>query len=107
MPANSPASVTRYQPVGRCIYCGTGDDLTDEHVIAFGLKGHLLLPKASCRKCARITGWVEQQCLRHMLGPFRRRLNFPTRKPKERVTHLPLHVVQHDDTVITKTVPVV
>lgn len=71
---------TRYPPVGRCIYCGTySNKLEIEHVIPFGIAGNaMLLPKASCRACASITGQIEQACLRHLWWPFRTRIGTPT-----------------------------
>lgn len=57
----------RYAPVGKCIYCGSTDDLTDEHTIPLGLSGTALLPDASCKPCAKITGKFEGDVLR---GPM-------------------------------------
>lgn len=57
-----------YPPVDRCIYCLATDDLRREHIIAFGLGGTAVLPRASCARCARITGAFEAQVLR---GPMR------------------------------------
>jgi hypothetical protein len=59
---------TRYAPIGHCIYCGSTERLETEHVMPFGLSGSAKLPESSCRKCAAITGGVEQKVLR---GPFR------------------------------------
>lgn len=58
---------TRYPSVGKCIYCGSTDDLTDEHVVPLGLSGTAVLPDASCTECAKITGKFEQHVLR---GPM-------------------------------------
>ena len=76
----------RYPPVGRCIYCGRDDlPLTDEHIVPYGLGGQVILPDASCKPCAHITGAVvERQCLRNMLGPARIHLGLPTRNKKDR-----------------------
>lgn len=57
-----------YEAVGSCIYCGETTDLTDEHILPFGLSGPAVLPKSSCKPCARITGRVEGIVLR---GPMR------------------------------------
>jgi hypothetical protein len=44
-----------------CIYCGTQADqteakeLSDEHIIPYALGGNLVLPKASCDRCAKET----------------------------------------------------
>lgn len=58
----------RSDPIGYCIYCGSTEALTREHIVPFGLSGEAVLPKASCRKCARITGRFEEDVLR---GPMR------------------------------------
>lgn len=87
----APFSV-RYQPVGRCIYCGATNDLTREHIIPRGLKGPLLLPEASCRPCAKITGNFEQIVLREGLGMFRRKIGIKPSKKKDQVSQMPLRV---------------
>ena len=50
-----------YDPVGRCIYCQDdgSSKLSDEHIIPFSLNGTQVLPQASCRKCARITSYLD------------------------------------------------
>jgi hypothetical protein len=60
------ASVTRYAPVGKCIYCnatvyskrlgGRQFPLGAEHIIAEGLGGKIELPEASCQTCEDATG---------------------------------------------------
>ncbi len=50
--------------IGRCIYCGSGDGLTDEHVIPFGLSpvgvnNIFVLKNASCKRCSTITSKFE------------------------------------------------
>lgn len=85
-----------FPPVNRCIYCGAHGEnvkLDDEHIIPFGLGGKLILPKASCPNCGKITGaTIERQCLRNMLGQLRIRENYPTRKKRERPETLPMSV---------------
>lgn len=58
----------QYQPLGHCMYCGTTDNLTNEHIVPFGLSGSVVLPKSSCEDCAKVTGTFEGQVLR---GPMR------------------------------------
>ncbi|MGY3235622.1 hypothetical protein ACVWZ4_003835 [Bradyrhizobium sp. USDA 4472] len=82
----------KYPPVNRCVYCGCKDDLTDEHIIPSGLGGRWLLPKASCRPCATITGAFEGVVLRTILGPLRMYYSMPTRRKKQRPEKLPLKV---------------
>lgn len=95
----------RFEPVGHCIYCSLTGDLSDEHVIPFGLDGNLILPAASCQRCAAITSRVERRVLHEMLGPFRSRLNLRTRRPKERRDSMPLEIHSPDGSIETKQVP--
>ena len=86
-----------HEPVGRCIYCGsTSGKLSKEHIIPFGLGGNAILPRASCQRCAKITGALEQTCLRKMLGPLRVHRNLPTRRKKERPSSFALKYVHAD-----------
>ena len=79
------------KPVNCCIYCDTSvGKLSDEHIIPFSLGGNLVLPKASCKECAKKTGTLEGYIGRHIFQDVRIEFNLPTRRPKERPTHLPL-----------------
>jgi len=80
----------RFDPVGRCIYCGATDALTREHIIPFSLNGDLILPDASCRTCAKITGKIEGYVTRTMFGAFRAAYNMQTRNPKQRPKAFPV-----------------
>jgi len=73
-----------------CIYCGTREDLRDEHVIPYGLEGEYVLRQASCRDCETMTASFERAVLRHLLLPARTSLEIRTRRPKERPDRLPL-----------------
>lgn len=76
-----------YDPVGICIYCGNDEGaLTDEHIIPLGLAGGHVLPRSSCKACAKATGKFEGVVLRTVLGDLRMRNKFPTRRPHERPT---------------------
>lgn len=85
----------RYPSVGQCIYCGaTKNKLSDEHVIPIALNGGMLLPKASCEQCARITHKYEHSVARRIFGHFRIRHGVQSRRPERRPTHVtvgPLH----------------
>jgi hypothetical protein len=87
-----------FAPVGRCIYCGSTDSLSDEHIIPFALGGDLILPEASCSCCRKITGQFEQTCCRLIMGPTRIRMKIQTRRPKERPDRLNFHVMRNDGT---------
>jgi hypothetical protein len=87
----------KYLPVGFCIYCGASASsvlLEDEHVVPYGLGGTLVLPKSSCRECAAITGKIEQECLRKILGDLRtwRKVRRRKRKIKDSFRPLPMLV---------------
>lgn len=58
-----------YPPVGKCIYCGSTENLTDEHIVPYGLGGNIELPKSSCKECARITSKFELAVLRGSMRP--------------------------------------
>jgi hypothetical protein len=95
-----------YKPAWFCIYCSDGRikeatkrKLSAEHIIPFGLGGLQIFPRASCNKCAKITGAFEQTCLRMMFGPTRIRLGLPTRREHERPNELTL-VLSHRNTPI-------
>jgi hypothetical protein len=55
--------VHTFAPVGYCIYCSQTEGLTDEHIIAYGLNGKWVLPKASCVFCR------EEKWLRFSVQP--------------------------------------
>jgi hypothetical protein len=87
------SQITRYSPVGKCIYCGadkySGAEIrphSDEHIIPEGLSGTLILPRASCRSCAKATGKIEGAILRTVFWAPRTHLKLRTKRPKERPT---------------------
>lgn len=85
----------RYRPVGFCIYCGANNCLTDEHVVPYGLGGNsLVLPKASCNSCAKITGQFENNFLRITSGQLREMLDAPTRGKSARTGRCELAVFE-------------
>jgi len=57
--------------VGVCIYCGSRDQLTDEHVLPQGLGGVVVLRKGSCEVCRLKIHPFETRFLRNVLGPLR------------------------------------
>ncbi|MFZ3328156.1 MAG: hypothetical protein WA231_20725 [Methylocella sp.] len=56
-----------YAPARVCIYCGAKRysidrvKLGEEHIVPYCINGDHVLPLASCKKCERITGGLEQQ----------------------------------------------
>jgi hypothetical protein len=84
-PLRPPPQVS-LRPVGQCIYCGHAKGLSGEHVLAFGLGGHVVLPKASCSRCSSATSLDELHVLRTSFGLIRAQLNLPSRKASKRPT---------------------
>lgn len=70
----------REQPVGQCIYCLAVNDLTDEHIIPFGIGGTWVLPAASCLGCSTATSQFERRLLRGAWAPIRAAIDTPTRR---------------------------
>lgn len=76
---------------GFCIYCGKRDvPLTDEHVVPLSLGGQHILDDASCHSCADITKKFEQDVARGLWGDARISYNAPSRRKKDRKTHIVL-----------------
>ena len=81
-----------YDAVGYCIYCGSTDQLSDEHIIPLGLGGRLVLPQSSCSSCSTKTSKLERTCLRTMYGPLRLLYGLPSRRKNIRPEALQLKV---------------
>jgi len=81
---------TRFPPVGYCIYCGSTDDLRDEHVVPLALDGTLILPDSSCKACADMTSRLDLEVLRGFMLAARTVAGFATRRPKNRPTRFEL-----------------
>ncbi len=86
-------------PVGRCIYCRrTNVTLSDEHVIAVAIGGRWVLPRASCKRCSKITTKLEGHCFAGTLKAYRTQLGLYGRRKKKvptftmTVRHLNSHV---------------
>jgi hypothetical protein len=97
-------TTTRSDPANICIYCGAKEGLSKEHVVPLALGGNLILPSASCTKCAAITSDLEGKVLRGFMHDSRAVGGFPTRRPKERpkVIH---YQVEREDNFITAELP--
>jgi hypothetical protein len=87
----------RYDPVGRCIYCGStnyapGSNrfLGDEHIIAEAISGEMILPEASCRACERSMNRWETGLLKGALLGCKTHLGLQTKRPQQRPKALPL-----------------
>jgi hypothetical protein len=84
MAAKFPYPSKLYQPLNRCAYCTSVENLSTEHIIPYGLGSDLVLPKSSCESCRKATSKVEDFVLRRYLCPLRSYLSLPSRKPLQR-----------------------
>ncbi len=76
-----------YSAVGRCIYCGATEGLTDEHIIQESLGGRDVLPASSCPSCCKETSAFEGRVAGKMLIDVRAIFGW-TSKKRKRPTHL-------------------
>jgi hypothetical protein len=88
----------KYFEIGVCIYCGkASSQLTKEHVIPFGLGGNaIILKKACCEECRRITSKCEQNPIHNNWAEVRAALGFPSRKRNLAEENFPLDVILED-----------
>jgi HNH endonuclease len=98
-------STRRLSDIGQCIYCGSVDDLTKEHVLPYALGGHLVLNKASCKVCATVTGRLEQKLLRGHWWPYRKKLGLQSRTPSAGAELKPIKIIKASGEVIAGQIP--
>ena len=96
-----------YPSIGECIYCGSKENLSLEHIVPEGLGGRLLLPDASCGKCRDLTSRFERSVQRGGMWATRRVLNIKGKKRKEPPRDkFPINVEHDDGTLQTVNLPV-
>jgi hypothetical protein len=86
------ATTKFFAGIGRCIYCGSTEGLSDEHIIPYSLAGDFVFRDASCGRCRDITSRDELHCARGIFGALRIAHEFPTRRKNERPTHVTIEV---------------
>lgn len=84
----------RRKYVGKCIYCGSEEELTTEHALPESLNGDLELEAASCKDCTRITGLFEGRYTGETLKPARTFLGMKTKRKKQRPKEFPIEIVK-------------
>lgn len=92
--------------IGKCIYCESCSDLSDEHVIPYGLGGSIILGKASCKRCAHETMRIEDRLLRKHWWPHRQILGLQSRTPATDVRDVPISLIQGNGTRISGFLPI-
>ena len=100
--ASIPNPGKKYAPVGHCIWCWPR--LTppsgDEHIIPLSFGGNLLLPRASCRRCEKITTKFEAHCLVGMLETARFHLGLQGRNKIKKRDRLPIRFATNDGVAV-------
>jgi hypothetical protein len=97
-----------FGPVGRCIYCGVdGNDekLDSEHIVPFSLGGNAELLEASCKRCAKITSYLDGYLGKNSFYEYRVHVGIQTRRPKVRPNALPA-TIEYLDRIETTTYPI-
>lgn len=97
------------KPLGFCIYCGECDLklLTKEHVAPEGLQGDVILHKASCFECAKLTGYSETKVLRGPLAVVREQHRlYGKRSADDRPEELTLEILCRDWSIERLKLPV-
>lgn len=84
----------RRKYIGKCIYCGSKDDLTTEHALPESLNGDLELEAASCKKCSKITGQSEGRYTGETLKPARTVLGMKTKRKKQLPKEFPIEIIK-------------
>jgi hypothetical protein len=75
--------------------------LTDEHIIAEGMGGNIILPEASCFDCQRATTNIEGSILKHSLLTIRHHLNVRMKKKKRTNAFRATFVIDGKDVDVT------
>jgi hypothetical protein len=74
---------------GVCIYCRKKNvPLKNEHIVPYSIGGQTVLRDASCEACEDITKKFEQDIARDMWGDARNHFDAPSRRKKDRKTHI-------------------
>ncbi len=82
---NNPSLPKIFGDIGRCIYCDNSEydnELTNEHIVPKGIGGKFILPKSSCKNCAKITSQIEQITLRGIFYDLRKQQGLISNKRK-------------------------
>jgi hypothetical protein len=98
-------NATSYNPVNHCIYCGSTEQLSKEHILPFGLNGSSTLLKASCAECAKITGEIERKLLRGEFQSVRIYRELQSRKKHTNASKEAKLTLKYDDQNRTISIP--
>src|SRR5690554_2542178 len=85
-----------------CMYCGSTETLTDEHVIPYAMGGTLVFPASSCKKCAAATSRDELRVLRGFMYEGRLVAGLPSRRKKKQPVNIKRILLRPDGTELTR-----
>jgi hypothetical protein len=106
MKAPEPIVRSTAQYIGKCIYCGSEENLTNEHIVPRGLAGPWQLLSASCRNCSKITAAFERDVLREYFILVRTNLGLPTYHRRNRPRSFDFRITKQGvENTITVPVP--
>lgn len=81
--------------IGKCIYCGSTENLHDEHCIPESLNGVHVLGKGSCGDCGKITSKFERAYARESMLAVRTALKMKSKRSKSRrPTEFPIRITK-------------
>ncbi|QMV73624.1 hypothetical protein HS961_12730 [Comamonas piscis] len=81
-----------YKSLNVCMYCGSTENLTKEHIVNYGINGELTLKNSSCKSCNGITSRNEESVLRGQMGQARIVGGLRTRNPENRPDSIKINV---------------
>jgi hypothetical protein len=97
-----------YPAANYCVYCGSTNDLSTEHIVPEGLGGDLEFPLSSCQCCADITKRFEQQFSRGMYWLLRRQLGIKGKKNRRKklLTEWPVEFWDEASNAVQRSIPI-
>jgi hypothetical protein len=100
----------KYEAANECVYCGSKESLSDEHLIPLALGGKDVLPRASCARHRDITSILERHVARGPYHQYRIIHDLPTRRrahrKQQKENEVELEAVTFGDRHCTLKVPV-
>ena len=91
-------------PIGKCIYCGCIEDLSDEHIVPYSFNGHVVLDESSCKNCSEITSKFELRIARTLYGAIRQKYSYQSRSKKKKKVKEPYQFSYQSEDGITRSV---
>lgn len=106
MSTPSTGPTTRLAAIGGCIYCGSTEQLSDEHVVPRGLNGTVILPAATCEEHRKLTSAIESRVQKTgFLADPRLVLGMRSYKPRRKPNEVKVTFIARDQTTFRKSIP--